>query len=138
MNANRYGLRYLQEKLKDLNHELQRKKLESVYMQFQEQVDQGKTDLIQIRDEEWEVLLPAEKEQRLFHYVYGRRREYLEMSKAAEESVKTGRLREWLENPWVRIALTGVTVTDMTVTLLQIAQSHGLFFREDEHQDYLD
>jgi hypothetical protein len=137
VSTNRDRLKLLKEKLRYLNDELHRKGLEPEYLQFLEQIAQGKVLLEAIPEEKWEVMLPTEKEQQLLHYYHTVRTEYLAMCQAAEESGETGNLREWLENPWVRISLTGVALTEITVKLLELAHAHGLFFREDEQSDYL-
>ena len=137
MRSNRDRLKYLKEKLGRLSTELHSEGLEPNYRQLLETITHNQAVFTPISDAEWDVMLPEEQQQKLLQYYHTVRTEFLALTQKAEESGLAGKLREWLESPYIQTAIAGIALAEIAVKLLELAHSSGLFYREDEGADYL-
>lgn len=137
MMTNQDRINYLREKVKQLNVQIQEKNLENKYIKMLKQTKEGKLKLTPIDEEEWGMMLPKEQEKNLLTYYHTVRSELTEMKTQAKEQGRTGRLKYWLSNPWVKIGLTAVTLTEVAIKIAEVIAHSGLFFSEDNEGDYL-
>ena len=138
METNQDRIKYLQEKLDQLSSTIQEKNLEDKYIELAEQIKQGGFNFEPVSEEEWQLMLPKEQEKYLLAYYHTMRSELHAMKVAGTEKSSTGKLKEWLENPWVRVGLTTFAFVEVAVKVIEIAHQSGLFFKEeDDDTDYL-
>jgi len=137
MTTNNDRIAYLKERLNQLSSRIQQANLEDKYIEMAEQIAQGSLTLEPIDDDQWELMLPKEQEKHLLAYYHTLRTELQEMKRLYKEKGRTGKLREWLENPWVRIGITGTSIFGAAVKVIEIISQGGLFFQEESDTDYL-
>ncbi len=137
METNNDRIKYLQEKLDRLSSVIQEKSLEEKYLRMASRIKQGKLMVEPVSEEDWMIMLPKEQEKQLLVYYHTLRSELHTMKLAAKEQSRTGKLREWLENPWVKIGLTTLALTEVAVKVVEAAHQSGLFFKEDDDSDFL-
>ena len=137
MATNNDRIAYLKERLSQLSTRIQQANLEDKYIEMAEQIAQGKLTLEPVDDDQWELMLPKEQDKHLLTYYHTRRAELQEMKRLSKEKGRTGKLREWLENPWVRVATTGISIFGAAVKVIEIISQGGLFFQEESDTDYL-
>jgi len=137
METNNDRIKYLQEKLNRLNTQIQEKGLEEKYLRMAARLQRGKLKAKPVSEEDWSVMLPAEREKHLLAYYHTIRTELHAMKLSATEQSRSGKLREWLENPWVKVGLTTVALTEVAIKVVEAAHMSGLFFKEDDDSDFL-
>ena len=137
MATNEDRIAYLKEKLSRLSSRIQEANLEDKYIEMVDQIAQGKLTVEPIDDDQWELMLPKEQEKHLLAYYHTRRAELQEMKRLYKEKGRTGKLREWLENPWVKVGLTGLALVEVATKVLEALHHGGLFFQDESDTDYL-
>lgn len=137
MTTNNDRIAYLKERLNQLSSRIQQANLEDKYIEMAEQIAQGSLTLEPIDDDQWELMLPKEQGKHLLAYYHTLRTELQEMKRLYKEKGRTGKLREWLENPWVRIGITGTSIFGAAVKVIEIISQGGLFFQEESDTDHL-
>lgn len=138
METNLDRLKYLKEKIRGLNNEINNKGLEDQFIEAMNQVASGELKIIPVSEEIWDVMLPMEQEENLLAYYLTFRSEMEVM--IAELNERKGFMdttTKWLENKWVKRGLTSVTIGKIVFDLIKLGQTAGLFFREEEDVDYL-
>ncbi|MDQ3804222.1 MAG: hypothetical protein M3416_10375 [Acidobacteriota bacterium] len=137
MDTNNDRIKYLQEKLNQLGAAVQEKGLEGKYLRMAARIQRGKLKADPVSEEEWDLMLAAEREKHLLAYYHTVRTELHAMKLAATEQSRTGKLREWLENPWVKVGLTTLALTEVAIKVVEAAHQSGLFFKDDDDTDFL-
>ncbi|HEX7333642.1 MAG TPA: hypothetical protein VF290_19230 [Pyrinomonadaceae bacterium] len=135
MDTNKQRVTYLQKILDQLGSTIQEKNREDEYIGMLEQLKQGKLKLEPISEEEWDLMLPKEQDKHLLVYYHSTRNELHLMKLAAKTQSKIGKLKDWLESPWVKVGLTAVTLTQLAVKLVEAAHHAGLFFQEEDDDE---
>jgi hypothetical protein len=141
METNRDRIKYLGEKIGQLAAEIQDKGLEDRYMNMVERIAKGKLKFEPVEDEQWEVMLPKEREKNRLAYYHTLRSELQVLKQEAQEQArKQGGLEivtAWLENPWVKRTLTAAGITQLAIRVLEVLHTHGLFYSQDEDTNYV-
>jgi len=133
MANNRDRIKFLEERIKRLNGEIIEKNLEQQYIELQQQIAEGKLRITPVDEEQWDIMLPAEREKNLLSYYHTFRVEQAEMIVELRKRKRTPeKLREWLENPYVKITLTATSFASATVALADFLSTTGLFFKEED------
>lgn len=135
METNQDRIKYLQEKLDRLSALVEGKGLEEKYLRMAARIKKGKLRLEPVTEAEWGLMLPAEQEKNLLAYYHTTRAELHEMKAAAANQSRTGKLGQWLENPWVKVSLTTLSLAEVAIKVVEAAHQSGLFFKENDDDD---
>ena len=135
MSTNEQRVVYLQKLLDQLGSRIQEKNREDEYITMLEQAKQGTLKLEPVSEDEWDLMLPKEKDKHLLIYYHTMRGELHQMKLAAKNQSKIGKLKDWLESPWLKVGLTTVTLTQLAIKLVEAAHQAGLFFQEEKDDD---
>lgn len=137
MATNEDRIKYLQEKLERLSALVEEKGLEEKYLRMAARIKRGKLQLEPVTEDDWSLMLPAERDKNLLAYYHTTRAELHQMKTAATEQSRTGKLAQWLENPWVKVGLSTLTLMEVASKVIEAAHQSGLFFKEDDDADFL-
>lgn len=137
MQTNQDRIKYLREKLDQLSSTIEKKNLENKYLKMAEQLKQG-LKFEPVSEEEWNLMLPKEKEKNLLAYYHTMRSELHAMKISGTKKDRAGKLKDWLESPWLKVGLTALSFAEVAVKVAELAHQSGLFFSEEKDTDYLD
>ena len=134
MKSNQDRIKFLQEKLEQLGSAIEEKKLEDKYVEMAEHIKEEKLKFEPINEEDWEVMLPKEKDKNLLIHYHTMRTELHAMKTVGTKKNRSGKLSAWLESPWTQVGLSALTLAEVAVKVVELAHQSGLFFKE-EHED---
>ena len=137
MKTNRDRLKYLREKIRQLNSQIHDEGLEDEYIAMVNEIADGKIKLEPVSDETWEVMLPKEKEKQLLNYYHSLRTELQEMVGQVRRQGSTARVAKWLENPWVQATISAAAITNVALHVVELVRATGLLFEEEKDTDSL-
>jgi len=127
MKTNYDRLMYLQQRIQILNQEIQEKELEDKYIKMCNDIENKVVCLRSTSDEEWDVMLPKEKQRNLLNYYMLLKLEHREMVLKMKE---TSKLEEWLESPYSKLSLALMTAGPFVSWFYNIVTGKKLFLGE--------
>ena len=72
---------------------------------------------------------PAEQNTALLPHYHTMRTELLELIRKKEEPTTSEKIKNWLESPWIKTTLAGVTLVKGAMVLFHVVHASGLFLR---------
>jgi hypothetical protein len=137
MSSNRDRIKFLDQRVNELASLIQNSGREKEYMEYLSQIAQGKIVPEDVDEDTWNLLLPTEKDAKLFAHYHTMRTEHLSLMRKADEPTTLERAAAWFESPWFKTAIASATLIDAAKFFYQILSQTGLFLDESTDQDKL-
>ncbi|MFZ0946413.1 MAG: hypothetical protein WB930_03640 [Syntrophobacteraceae bacterium] len=128
-------LKYLCVRLEDMKNQIQDAKREDEYLALVKKMASGAEKPSAIDEDEWNLMLPKEKELNLLLHYHSLRTEASQLFEDLKKVTVTQTLKDWLESPYVKGPILFASLVSVAVHVIELAQHAGLFFREDEQLD---
>ena len=137
MPSNRDRMKFLRQRVNELAHLIQSTGREEEFVEYLSQIAAGKIAPEEVDELSWDVLLPVEKDAKLFAHYHTIRTEHLRLMRKADEPTTLERVAAWFESPWIKTAMAGATMIEAAKFFYQILSQAGLFLDESTEHDKL-
>ena len=137
MSSNRDRMNFLRQRVNELAGLIHSSGRDKEFMEYLSQIVDGKLVPEEVDEVTWEVLLPAEKDAKLFAHYHTMRTEHLSLMRKADEPTTLERVAAWFESPWLKTAMAGATLIEAAKFFYHILSQTGLFLGESPDDDKL-
>ena len=127
--SNRERMDFLHVRVNELAARIREADRETEYLDYLNELQKGVLPPRAVDEDEWNLLLPVEQKAALLSHYHTMRTELLELIRKKEEPTTTEKIKQWLESPWTRTAIAGVTLIKGAMVLVHVVQASGLFLR---------
>lgn len=113
---NREKMDLLLQQIKDVNKYIIDNDLQDQWINFTQYAIDNVHKLNRVSSQEWDIMIPKEKEQNACFYLWCLRAEYLYMVDYMASAGPKEIVEKWLENTWVKLTLTAFTVASLAIS----------------------
>jgi hypothetical protein len=135
MATNSDRIRYLRERIKSLNGEIEAKNLWGDYENMLGEIKNGTRQFNPIDADDLEIMSPREREAHLLEHYHTLRTELASLKEQLKKEATEGKLESWLHTPWVKGTITIVEIASVATTILELLHHSGVFYHDEDQSD---